>query len=64
MMIYSTNELMCPINKTKEFMQNITNNIFKYSEGTVVNTNKVIDKLLKPVVEEIKNKLIEVKVYM
>lgn len=62
LMIYLTNELMCPLNKTALFMQSISNHYFKYSEGTIVNTQRNLDKRLQPLVEEIKKGLIQSKV--
>ncbi len=62
LMTYITNELMCPLNKTATFMQCLSMGKYKFSEGTVVNTQKTIDKLLEPIVEKIKQKLIEVKI--
>ena len=54
--------MMSPLNKTRSFFRQITNGIFKLSEGTIVNTQKVLDKRLTPVVEEIKERLIKSKV--
>ena len=61
-MCYLTTEMMAPLNKTRSFFKQITNNIFKLSEGTIVNTQKVLDKKLTPIVEEIKERLIKAKV--
>lgn len=62
LMIYITNELMCPLNKAATFLQCFTKGLYKFSEGTIVNTQRAIDKILTPIVEDIKQKLIEVKV--
>lgn len=62
LMCYFTTEMMAPLNKTRSFFKQITNNIFKLSEGTIVNTQKVLDKKLTPVVNEIKERLIKAKV--
>ncbi len=62
LMTYITNELMCPLNKTATFMQCLSMGKYKFSEGTVVNTQKTIDKLLEPIVEKIKQRLIKIKV--
>ena len=59
LMIYFTTEMMSPLNKTRSFFKQVTNNIMKVSEGTIVNTQKVLDNKLIPVVEEIKKRLIE-----
>lgn len=62
LMCYLTTEMMAPLNKTRSFFKQITNGIFKLSEGTIVNTQKVLDKRLTPIVEEIKERLIKAKV--
>ena len=62
LMCYFTTEMMAPLNKTRSFFKQITNGIFKLSEGTIVNTQKVLDKRLTPVVEEIKQRLIKSEV--
>lgn len=62
MMCYFTTEMMAPLNKTRSFFRQITNNIFKLSEGTIVNTQKALDRRLTPVVNEIKERLIKAKV--
>lgn len=62
LMCYFTTEMMAPLNKTRSFFRQITNGIFKLSEGTIVNTQKVLDKRLTPVVEEIKQRLIKSEV--
>lgn len=59
LMCYFTTEMMAPLNKTRSFFRQVTNNIFKISEGTIVNTQKVLDKKLTPIVEEIKQRLIK-----
>ncbi len=62
LMCYFTTEIMAPLNKTRSFFKQITNGIFKLSEGTIVNTQKALDKRLTPVVEEIKQRLIKAEV--
>lgn len=62
LMCYLTTEMMAPLNKTRSFFKQITNNIIKLSEGTIVNTQRVLDKRLTPVVNEIKERLIKAKV--
>lgn len=62
LMCYFTTEMMAPLNKTRSFFRQITNGIFKLSEGTIVNTQKVLDRRLTPVVEEIKQRLIKANV--
>lgn len=62
LMCYLTTEMMAPLNKTRSFLRQITNNIFKLSEGTIVNTQRLLDKRLTPVVNEIKERLIKAKV--
>lgn len=62
LMCYFTTEMMAPLNKTRSFFKQITNGIFKLSEGTIVNTQRVLDKRLTPVVEEIKQRLIKAEV--
>lgn len=62
LMCYFTTEMMAPLNKTRSFFKQITKGIFKLSEGTIVNVQKVLDKRLTPVVEEIKQRLIKAKV--
>lgn len=57
LMCYFTTEMMAPLNKTRSFFKQITNGIFKLSEGTIVNTQKALDKRLTPIVEEIKERL-------
>ena len=59
LMCYFTTEMMAPLNKTRSFFRQVTNNIFKISEGTIVNTQKALDSKLTPVVEEIKERLIK-----
>lgn len=62
LMCYFTTEMMAPLNKTRSFFKQITNGIFKLSEGTIVNTQRALDKRLTPVVEEIKQRLIKAEV--
>lgn len=62
LMCYLTEEMMAPLNKVKSFFQQITKNVFKLSEGTIVNAQKVLDKRLSPIVDEIKERLIKEKV--
>ncbi len=62
LMTYITNELMSPLNKTATFMQCLSMGKYKFSEGTVVNTQRTIDKLLEPIVERIKQKLIDANI--
>lgn len=62
LMCYFTTEMMAPLNKTRSFFKQITKGIYKLSEGTIVNTQKALDKRLTPVVEEIKQRLIKAKV--
>ncbi len=61
LMCYFTTEMMAPLNKTRSFFRQITKGIFKLSEGTIVNVQKVLDKRLTPIVEEIKQRLIKAK---
>lgn len=62
LMVYVTDELMSPLNKTVSFMQSLTKGKYKISEGTIVNTQRAIDKILMPIVEDIKEKLIGAKI--
>lgn len=62
LMCYFTTEMMAPLNKTRSFFRQITNNILKVSEGTIVKAQKRLDEKLTPVVAEIKEKLIKAKV--
>lgn len=62
LMLYATSELMCPLNKTATFMQCLTNGLYKFSEGTIVNVQKNVDVLLNPIVEDIKQRLIDSKI--
>ena len=62
LMYYFTTEMMAPLNKTRSFFKQITKDVFKLSEGTIVNTQKVLDKRLTPVVDEIKQRLIKAEV--
>lgn len=62
LMCYLTTEMMAPLNKTRSFFRQITNGIFMLSEGTIVNTQRALDKRLTPIVEAIKERLIKEKV--
>ena len=62
LMCYLTTEMMSPLNKTKKFLEEITEGKIKVSEGTIVNAQKKLDKRLTPIVEEIKARLIKEKV--
>lgn len=62
LMCYFTSEMMAPLNKTRSFFRQITNNAFKLSEGTIVNSQKILDRRLTPVVNEIKERLIKAEV--
>ena len=58
LMCYLGSEMMAPLNKIRSFFKQITKNVFKLSEGTIVNTQKALDTKLTPIVAEIKARLI------
>lgn len=62
LMCYFTTEMMAPLNKTRSFFRQITDDKLKVSEGTIVTAQRRLDEKLTPVVAEIKEKLIKAKV--
>lgn len=62
LMVYLSTEMMSPLNKISRYFKDISKNRLKVSEGTIVNAQKAAREKLKPVVEEIKERLIKAEV--